>query len=459
MRGPSARSTCTTGGKNEKSGNQESPCTAGFVSKSHPRRLISLPERWNSAIGAVAMLVLALSACPSAMRRNIRWRTVAGGLLLLFVLAALALRPPLNHVFASASSAVNVLLSFSNRGAAFVFGPLVSDTSRFGFIFAFQVLPTVIFFAACMSVLYYVGIMPLVIRSGGRLLVRSLGTSGAESFSTVADIFVGQTEAPLVIRPYLPTLTRSELMACMTAGFATTAGGVLAAYVVMLRDLVPNIAGHLIACSVMCAPASLVIAKLMLPETEVPDTRGAGAELARDPRRPGGLLEAITTGATDGLKLAVNVGAMLIAFIALTALVDFVLGRLGQALLHQALSLERLLSWLFYPLAWLLGVSGADVPKVASLLGQKTVLNEFVAYSTMSQQLAADPAWLSERSRVIASYALCGFANFGSIGIQIGGYASLAPERRGDLASLAPRAMLGGLLTTCLVGCVAGVLL
>jgi CNT family concentrative nucleoside transporter len=310
-----------------------------------------------------------------------------------------------------------------------------------------------------MSVLYYVGIMPLVIRSGGRLLARSLGTSGAESFSTVADIFVGQTEAPLVIRPYLPTLTRSELMACMTAGFATTAGGVLAAYVVMLRDLVPNIAGHLIACSVMCAPASLVIAKLMLPETEVPVTRGAGAELAHDPRRPGGLLEAITTGATDGLKLAVNVGAMLIAFIALTALVDFVLGRLGQALLHQPLSLERLLSWLFYPLAWLLGVSGADVPKVASLLGQKTVLNEFVAYSTMSQQLAADPAWLSERSRVIASYALCGFANFGSIGIQIGGYASLAPERRGDLASLAPRAMLGGLLTTCLVGCVAGVLL
>jgi CNT family concentrative nucleoside transporter len=411
-------------------------------------------------LGAVGILSLAFCFCPSGMRRAIRWRTIASGLGLLVVLAVVALRPPLSQLFAWAGRVVDLLLSFSNQGAAFVFGPLVTDTTRFGFVFAFQVLPTLIFFAACMSVLYYVGLMPLVIRSAGKLLSRWLGTSGAESFSTVADIFVGQTEAPLVIRPYLSTLTRSELMACMTAGFATTAGGVLAAYVVMLRQLVPNIAGHLIACSVMCAPASLVIAKLMLPETESPTTQGsAQAAVSSEARKPGGLLEAITTGTSDGLRLAVNVGAMLISFLALTALVNFGLGKLGQYVLHQALSLERVLSWLFFPLAWLLGVSPDDVPKVASLLGQKTVLNEFVAYTTMTQQLSADPTWLSERSRLIASYALCGFANFGSIGIQIGGYASLAPERRSDLAQLAPRAMLAGLLTTCLVSCVAGVLL
>jgi len=417
-----------------------------------------MSDRWHSAIGAVAILVLALGACPAGLRGKIRWRTVLGGSLLLIATAVLALRPPLNVLFAWATRAVDAFLAFSNQGAAFVFGSLVTDRTHFGFLFAFQVLPTVIFFAACMSVLYYVGIMPLVIGVAGRLLSRTLGTSGAESFSTVADIFVGQTEAPLVIKPYLPTLTRSELMACMTAGFATTAGGVLAAYVVMLRDLVPDIAGHLIACSVMCAPASLVIAKLMLPESELSTTQH-GATLAREPRRPGGLLEAITAGTGDGLRLAVNVGAMLISFLALTALVDFVLGKVGVLVLHQPLSLEQLFSWLFWPLAWLLGIPSQDVSKVAGLLGQKTVLNEFVAYTTMAQKLIADPSWLSERSRLIASYALCGFANFGSIGVQIGGYASLAPERRGDLAALAPRAMLAGLLTTCLVSCVAGVLL
>jgi CNT family concentrative nucleoside transporter len=419
-----------------------------------------LSERWHSALGALGFLGLALAFCPAHMRRAIRWRTTASGMVLLLVLAVLALRPPLSRVFAWAGHVVDVLLSFSNEGAAFVFGPLVTDTGKFGFVFAFQVLPTLIFFAACMSVLYYIGLMPLVIRSAGKLLARWLGTSGAESFSTVADIFVGQTEAPLVIRPYLSGLTRSELMACMTAGFATTAGGVLAAYVVMLRSLVPNIAAHLIACSVMCAPASLVIAKLMLPETQLPSTQGdARLASATQPRKPGGLLEAITTGTTDGLTLAVNVGAMLISFLALTALANFALGKLGEYVLHQPLSLERVLSWLFFPLAWLLGVSAEDVPKVAELLGQKTVLNEFVAYTNMAQHLNAEPSWLTERSRLIVSYALCGFANFGSIGIQIGGYASLAPERRSDLAELAPRAMLAGLFTTCLVSCIAGVLL
>src|ERR1700755_999285 len=218
-------------------------------------------ERVHSAVGAIVLLAIAFACCPSSLRRNVRWLGILSGLVLLIVFAALSLRPPLNQVFAWASEGVNALLSFSNQGAAFVFGPLVTD-SRIGFVFAFQVLPAVIFFAALMSALYYLGAMQLVVRGVGRFLSRWLGTSGAESFSNAADIFVGQTEAPIVIKPYLPFLTRSEVMACMTAGFATTAGGVLAAYVVMLRDLVPNIAGHLLACSVMCAPASLVVPKL-----------------------------------------------------------------------------------------------------------------------------------------------------------------------------------------------------
>lgn len=415
-------------------------------------------ERFHSAVGALVLLAVAFAFCPSALRRNVRWLGILSGLGLLFLFAFLSLRPPLNGAFAWASQAINALLAFSSAGAAFVFGPLVTDT-RIGFVFAFQVLPAVIFFAALMSALYYLGAMQLVVRGIGRLLSRWLGTSGAESFSTAADIFVGQTEAPLVIKPYLPSLTRSELMACMTAGFATTAGGVLAAYVVMLRELVPNIAGHLLACSVMCAPASLVIAKLMLPESEPLRTGIDEPALEREPRKPGGLIEAITNGTGDGLRLAANVGAMLIVFLAITALADGVLGWLGRTIANTPLSLERVFSILFWPLSWLLGVSAEDVSKVATLLGQKTALNEFVAYTNMSQKLAADPAWLSERSRVIASYALCGFANFGSIGIQVGGYASLAPERRADLAALAPRAMLAGLLTTCLVACVAGVLL
>jgi CNT family concentrative nucleoside transporter len=242
----------------------------------------------------------------------------------------------------------------------------------------------------------------------------------------------------------------------MVAGFATTAGGVLAAYVVMLQATIPGIAGHLIACSVMSAPASLVIAKLMLPEVETPETTG---ELrATTPRTTANVLDAVAAGATDGLKLAVNVAAMLLVFLALTAFANALLGWVGAELLGVPLSLERVLGWVFSPLAFFLGVPSSDITKVGSLLGQKTVLNEFVAYSHMREMLESDPAWLSERSRVVASYALCGFANFGSIGVQIGGYSSLAPMRRADLARLALRAMIGGLLATNLVACVAGAL-
>jgi CNT family concentrative nucleoside transporter len=416
-----------------------------------------LPERALSALGGCVLLGIAFASCPRTLRGHVNRRTVGGGLLLLFGLAALLLKTPVRQLFAWANAAVNRMLSFSNEGAAFVFGSLVRDTESFGFVFAFQVLPSIVFFAAFMAVLYQIGLMPWIIRKLGRALAGTLRTSGAESFSTVSDIFVGQTEAPLVIRPYLARLTQSELMACMTAGFATTGGGVLAAYVLMLRDTVPDIAGHLLTCSVMCAPASLVIAKLMLPESASPETLGEAP--IETPPQATGLLDAVVCGTSEGLRLAANVGAMMISFLALTALLNYGLGALGRVLLARELSLELILSYVFAPLAWLMGVSWDDVPKVALLLGQKTVLNEFVAYSSMSEALARDPGWLSERSRVVTAYALCGFANFGSVGVQIGGYGSLAPERRPDLARLAPRAMFGGLLTTCLVACVAGILL
>jgi len=414
-------------------------------------------ERLVSVLGIVVMMGIAFAMCPHKRRKHANWRTIGWGLVFLIGFAVIVLKTPAQIFFTWANTAVEILLNFSKKGAEFVFGGLVTNTQSFGFIFAFQVLPTIVFFAALMSILYYLGIMPFIIRQMARLIAKLLHTSGAESFSTVSDIFVGQTEAPLVIRPYLPTLTMSELMACMVAGFATTAGGVLAAYVAMLNQYIPDIAGHLIACSVMCAPASLVIAKLMLPETETPQTMGTTS--IEVPRTGTNLLEAVASGTTDGLRLAVNVAAMLISFLALTAVVNFMLGWMGDHLLGTSLSLERICGWLFSPLAWVMGVPLQDVTKVGTLLGQKTVLNEFVAYSNMSQELIKDNSWLTERGRLIASYALCGFANFSSIGIQIGGYSGLAPERRPDLSRLGFRAMIGGLLTTCLVACVAGVLI
>ncbi len=413
-------------------------------------------ERAVSAFGMLVMMALAFALCPSDRRKRVRLRTVGGGLLMLVAFALVVLRTPANRLFFWANDGVDRLLAFTRTGASFVFGRLASDPPSFGVIFAFQVLPTILFFSALMSLLYHLRVMPLVIQGMGRLLSRVLGTSGAESFSTVADIFVGQTEAPLVIRPYLANMTVSELNACMVAGFATTAGGVLAAYVAMLGSSVPGIAGHLIACSVMSAPASLVIAKLMLPETETAHLeREASVKL---PSASENVLDAIAQGTSDGIRLAVNVGGMLIVFLALTAMLNAALGYTG-GLFGVHLSLERILGWVFSPLAWVMGIPSADVTKVGQLLGQKTVLNEFVAYSHMAEMLAKDPHWLTERGRVITAYALCGFANFGSIGIQIGGYSGLAPERRGDISRLALRAMLGGLLATCLVACVAGVLL
>jgi CNT family concentrative nucleoside transporter len=426
-------------------------------------------ERLTSALGGMVILAIAFAVCPRERRAHVSRRTVLGGLALLLGLSVLVFWTPASRLFGAASSAVERLLGFARQGSEFVFGGLALQSGALGYVFAFQVLPTILFFSALTSVLYHVGALPWLIERGGRLLAKSLRISGAESFSTVADIFVGQTEAPLAIKPYLSRMTLSELNACMVAGFATTAGGVLAAYVAMLSGKVPGIAGHLIASSVLSAPASLVIAKLMLPEVETPETLGpeakgpilgqpsrAGELRSARPHKTANVLDALVRGTLDGVRLAVNVAAMLVVFLAFTALFDAVLGALG-ALLSIDLSLTRVLSWLFTPLAYLLGVPGEETGKVGLLLGQKTVFNEFVAYSHLSEMLAKDPAWLSERGRLIASYALCGFANFGSIGIQIAGYGSLAPERLPDLSRLGVRAMFGGLLATCLVACVAGV--
>jgi len=408
-------------------------------------------ERLISAFGVVAIMGMAFLFCPSALRKKVNWRTVGLGLLLLIGFAILVIRTPVKYAFKFANDGVDKLLSFSGEGAKFVFNALGFNAPPVGFVFATQILPTIIFFASFMAVLYYLGFMPFIIRNMARFIAKFLGVSGAESFSTVSDIFVGQTEAPLVIRPYIATLTQSELNACMVAGFATTAGGVLAAYVLMLRDFIPDIAGHLIACSVMCAPASLVIAKLMLPESVEPQT--LGATKIDIPRVDANLVDAAARGTTDGLRLAVNVAAMLISFVALTATINFVLNKFGT-------SLEQIFGFIFWPLAWVMGAPAEDVSKIATLLGKKVVLTELIAYQDMSEMLKqTNGAWLTERGRLIASYALCGFANFASIGIQIGGYSGLSPERRGDLSRLGFRAMIGGTLATCMVAAVAGVLL
>lgn len=407
-------------------------------------------ERIISAGGVFVIMGLAYLLCPSPLRKKVNWRTVGLGLLLLFGFAILVLHTPVKYVFKYANDFVDKILSFSSEGAKFVFNALGVASPPVGFVFATQILPTIIFFASFMAVLYHLGVMPFIIRNMARFISKFLGVSGAESFSTVSDIFVGQTEAPLVIRPYIAALTLSELNACMIAGFATTAGGVLVAYVGMLRDYIPEIAGHLIACSVMCAPASIVIGKLMLPETAEPTT--LGMTTIDIPRVDANVIDAAARGTTDGLHLAVNVAGMLISFVALTAMINFGLHKLGT-------SLEQIFGWLFWPLSWVMGVPADDVSKVATLLGKKVVLTELIAYQDMSEMLKqTNGAWLSQRAQVITSYALCGFANFASIGIQIGGYSGLSPERRGDLSKLGFRAMIGGTLATCMVAAVAGVL-
>ena len=353
-------------------------------------------------------------------------------------------------MFSFLGDVVGQFLNFSDAGASFVFGEKFEEN-----FFAFKVLPTIIFFSSFISLLYHYGILQRVVQGVAWVMLKTLKTSGSESLSAAANIFVGQTEAPLLIKPYVGSMTMSELHAVMTGGFATIAGGVLAAYV---SFGVP--AQHLIAASVMSAPAALAMSKLLYPETEKSPT--AGTVTVEVERTAANGIDAAATGAIDGLKLVGNIAAMLIAFLALVALVNAVLGWLGGLIGLPQLSLELIFSFLLAPVAWLMGVPWADCGQVAVLLGKKTVLNEFIAYLDLKELIEKSKAGtseFSERAIIIATYALCGFSNIGSIGIQIGGIGGIAPERQADLARLGVRALLGGSLACFMTACIAGILL
>jgi CNT family concentrative nucleoside transporter len=329
--------------------------------------------------------------------------------------------------------------------------------------FAFWVLPSIVFFSSLMAVGYHLGLMQGVVRAMAWLMHRTMRTSGAETLSTAANVFLGQTEAPLVVKPFVERMTRSELFCVMLGGFANTSGSTLGLYVSFL-GAVPGIAGHLATCSILSAPATLVIAKVMMPEREASETAAAIPDT--DERPDANVMQAAARGATEGMGLAVNVAAMLIAFVALVAMVDWMLGALpvtvcadGPALGYgcDPLSLSRLLGWAFAPLALMMGVPWDEAGRVGFLLGEKLVLTEVIAYGDLAALMRTDP--LSERSAIIASYALCGFANFASVGIQLGGIGGMAPRRMADLASLGMRAMIGGSLATFMTACVAGALM
>ncbi len=397
--------------------------------------------------GLIGLLVIpGIAWLLSTNRFEVRWRTVVTGIAIQFVLALLILKTaPGEAFFEWATAAVTTFLTFADDGSRFVFGQGFEHVP-----FAFRVLPTIIFFSSVVAVLYHLGVIQRVVKVFAVVMTKVMGTSGPESLSASANIFVGQTEAPLLIRSYVGGMTRSELMAVMTGGFATVAGGVLAAYVGMGIS-----AGHLIAASVMSAPAALVMAKLMIPETETDKVSAKADFKVKTPWA--NMIDAAAQGAGDGMKLAINVGAMLLAFIALVAMVNGLLAPLGGWIGLPGLNLEMILGFLFRPLAWVMGVPWAEADAVGTLLGLKTAANEFVAYSRFEDISAENQ--LSEKSRVIATYALCGFSNFSSIAIQIGGIGGIAPERKSELASLGLRAMIAGTLACLQTATIAGLLI
>ncbi len=426
-------------------------------------------------LGLIVFVLIAFLL--SKHRKHINYRLVTVGILLQFVFALLVLgipslgfNGPLQFIFSAANDAIMNLLAYTVEGSKFLFGDLM-DTSKIGFIVAFQVLPTIIFFSTLMAVLYHIGIMQYIVNAIAWVMKKVLNTSGAESLSASANIFVGQTEAPLVIRPFIAKLTQSELFCVMVGGMATVAGGVLAAFVGFLQTRIPDIAGHLLTASVLSAPAALVIAKIMHPETETPETLGEIPDEYTKKKIDGNVIEAAARGATEGLSLALNVAAMLLAFIALIALLDGMFGWFGhvigfsdwgKALVPEALlkgeearlSFSLILGWLFSPFAFLMGVPADEMAIAGILLGQKVALNEFVAYVNLSQMMDS----LSDRTVLILSYALCGFANFSSIGIQIGGIGGIAPSRKSDLAKFGISAVIGGSLAAFMTASIAALL-
>ena len=429
----------------------------------------TIVERAISFLGLGVMIGIAWLL--SSNRSAIRWRTVAWGVGLQLLFAVVVLSPELQSVFFSVvDGGVKKLLSFSEAGANFVFqsvephqittasGESVTFIGRISppvKTFAFWILPTIIFFSSLTAILYHIGLMQRVVQFIARIMQKTMGTSGPESLSAAGNIFVGQTEAPLLIAPFVGKMSRSELNAVMTGGFATVAGGVMAAYVGFLSHI-DGIAGHLVAASIMSAPASLAIAKIMVPEEGDASHEPAALTLPTE-RIDRNVLEAAARGASDGMKLALNVAAMLVAFVGLIAMFDWMIG--WVMITGEPLSLSRILGWLFSPIAFAMGVPWSEATIVGGLLGEKLVLTELIAYMHLGEMMAASEPVLSERSAIIASYALCGFANFASIGIQLGGIGGIAPDRMGDLAELSIRALIGGSLAAFMTGTVAGVLI
>jgi concentrative nucleoside transporter, CNT family len=425
-------------------------------------------DRFIGLIGMLFMFGVAWAL--SLHRKNFPWRTVAWGIGLQLIFALIILKTyPGKWIFEKFNDIVLTILSCSDKGAEFVFGNLINRFMSVGTIgpngqfigsdgglladagtafFAFKVLPTIIFFSAFMTILYHYGIMQKIVLGLAKIMAKTMKTSGAESLSASANIFVGQTEAPLVVKPYVSTMTQSELNAIMVGGFATIAGGVMAAYVGLLKEVIPNIAGHLMSASIMSAPAGLAFAKVIIPETEEPLTRGE-VKLKIEKLDVNGI-DAASRGATDGLKLALNVGAMLIAFIGLVALINIILG-----MFWKDLSLTWIFSKAFAPLAWMMGIPWADCAKFGDVLGTQITMNEFVAYLKLHDYAPV----MSQRAAILGTYAMCGFANFSSVGIQLGGIGGIAPERRSDLARIALRALVAGAFASWCTCCIAGILI
>ncbi|MEA1882299.1 MAG: nucleoside transporter C-terminal domain-containing protein [Candidatus Marinimicrobia bacterium] len=399
-------------------------------------------------LGIVVLLGIAFTM--SNNRKQINLRVVGWGLGLQLIFALFILKTPIGKpVFGFLDKAISKLISFSDAGSDFLFTSFVPEIGFHPSLinFAFRALPTIIFFSSLMAVLYHFGIIQFIVKWISRAMQKTMGTSGSETLSVSANIFVGQTEAPLMIRPFISKMTQSELMAVMVGGFSTVAGGVLAIYVKWLTDI-PGIAGHLLAASVMSAPAALVVAKIIYPETEEPKTMG---DLnIKIEKTSSNAMEALGNGATDGLKLAANVGAMLVAFISIVAMVNYLLGFANT-------SIDQILGLIFQPLAWTMGVPWEESAMMGTLMGKKIAFTELIAYGDLKGIIANGQ--ISERTAIIASYALCGFANFGSIGIQLGGIGGMAPERKKDLAKLVTKAMVGGALASWLTATVAGILI
>tara|TARA_B000000460_G_scaffold213377_1_gene161800 strand:+ start:1810 stop:3030 length:1221 start_codon:yes stop_codon:yes gene_type:complete len=405
-------------------------------------------ERFIGLLGIVVLLAIAFAL--SNNRKQINMRIIGWGLGLQAIFAIFILKTPIGGpLFGFLDKTIRKLISFSDAGSDFLFKSFVPDVGYHVAMvnFAFRALPTIIFFSSLMAVLYHFGVIQMFIKWIAKAMQKTMGTSGSETLSVSANIFVGQTEAPLIVRPFIQHMTKSELMAVMTGGFATVAGGVLAIYVMWLTDI-PGIAGHLLAASVMSAPGALVVAKIIYPETESSETMG---DLKINiEQKSTNAMEALGDGATSGLKLAANVAAMLVAFVSLVAMINYLLGFAGT-------SMESILGFIFKPLAWTMGVPWSEAGTLGTLMGKKIVFTELIAYGDLKELMSTGA--ITDRTAIIASYALCGFANFGSIGIQLGGIGGMAPERKKDLAKLVTKAMVGGALASWLTATIAGLLI